>query len=187
MKALEQKTLLKTSEVAGIVFIVLLGSFLHFTYALSDRNPVVALFSAVNESVWEHLKLAFFPAVLYASIQYSRFRRTFPNFFAGKAVGIFAMPLIIVVGFYAYKAVFHSSNLAYDIGLFIASVIAGQLISYRLVIKTGAKPASPIPIAALAVMTALFFVFTFEPPKLEMFRDPVNGNFGIPFNAQGGT
>ncbi|MCS7136950.1 MAG: DUF6512 family protein [Candidatus Caldarchaeum sp.] len=180
MKALEQKTLLKTSEVVGIVFIVLLGSFLHFTYALSGRNPVVALFSAVNESVWEHLKLAFFPAVLYASIQYARFRKTYPNFFAGKTVGIFAMPLIIVVGFYGYKAVFHSSNLAYDIGLFIASVVIGQLISYRLVAKTGAKPASPLPTVALTVMAILFFVFTFAPPQVELFKDPVTGGYGTP-------
>ena len=46
-------------ELAGIVFIVFLGSFLHFTFELSGNNPVVALFSAVNESVWEHFEIGF--------------------------------------------------------------------------------------------------------------------------------
>ncbi|MBC7113294.1 MAG: hypothetical protein H5T34_04655 [Candidatus Methanomethyliales bacterium] len=41
-------------ELFGIIFIVLLGSSLHFTYELSGENPLVGAFSAVNESVWEH-------------------------------------------------------------------------------------------------------------------------------------
>jgi len=48
-------------ELAGAVFIILLGSMLHFTFELSGENPVVGVFSAVNESVWEHLKLAYWP------------------------------------------------------------------------------------------------------------------------------
>ncbi len=46
-------------ELIGVVFIIFLGSALHFTFALSGNQPIVGAFSAVNESVWEHLKLAF--------------------------------------------------------------------------------------------------------------------------------
>lgn len=43
------------------IFISILGVLLHFTYEWSGDNPAVGLFSAVNESTWEHLKLIFFP------------------------------------------------------------------------------------------------------------------------------
>ncbi|MCW4022413.1 MAG: DUF6512 family protein [archaeon] len=33
-------------------------------------NPFVGAFSAVNESVWEHLKLGFWPLILYTAIEY---------------------------------------------------------------------------------------------------------------------
>ena len=39
------------------IFISVLGVLLHFTYEWSGDNAVVGLFSAVNESTWEHLKL----------------------------------------------------------------------------------------------------------------------------------
>ena len=57
-------------EIVGIAFIVFLGSFLHFTYELSGFNQVVAAFSAVNESTWEHLKLSVFPALIYAALEF---------------------------------------------------------------------------------------------------------------------
>ncbi|MCS6784941.1 MAG: DUF6512 family protein, partial [Candidatus Caldarchaeum sp.] len=132
MNVLKSRTFLKVTELAvGIPFVVLLGALLHFTYEMSGHNIVVASFSAVNESFWEHLKMPFFPAVLLAVVQYARLRKDYPSFFLGKAVGIFTVPVIITVGFYSYQAIFGGHSLAYDIGLFIAAVIAGQIISYK--------------------------------------------------------
>ena len=44
--------------IARILSVSLLGTLLHFTYRWSGRNPLIA---PVNESVWEHMKLLFFP------------------------------------------------------------------------------------------------------------------------------
>jgi hypothetical protein len=57
-------------ELVGMVFIILLGSMLHFTFEWSGNQPIVGVFSAVNESVWEHLKIAFWPALLYLIFEY---------------------------------------------------------------------------------------------------------------------
>ncbi|MDJ0272569.1 MAG: DUF6512 family protein [Candidatus Caldarchaeum sp.] len=165
--------------VFGIPFIVLAGSFLHFTYELSGRNIAVALFSAVNESVWEHLKLAFFPALFLALPTYILLRRDYPNFFLGKTVGMLTTPLTIVVGFYGYETLFHSSNIVYDIGLFIFAVILGQLVSYRLIQTNWDKRLNALPIAVLILFTVVFFLFTFQPPELELFKDPLTGGYGI--------
>ena len=52
-------------ELLGIVFIIVLGGALHFVFDLSGEWPPLALIAAVNESVWEHLKLGFWPALIY--------------------------------------------------------------------------------------------------------------------------
>lgn len=58
------KKKIKNYQIFSILFVFLLGTLLHFTYELSGNNLFIATFSAVNESVWEHLKLIFFPSLL---------------------------------------------------------------------------------------------------------------------------
>lgn len=55
----------KVFTVIGILFTMILGSLSHFFYGWSGDFFLVGLFSPVNESVWEHLKLLFFPALLF--------------------------------------------------------------------------------------------------------------------------
>jgi hypothetical protein len=67
-------------ELGGIAFIVVVGSALHFVFEWSGRAIPVAPIAAVNESVWEHLKLGFWPALVYAALEYSRFGKSANNF-----------------------------------------------------------------------------------------------------------
>ncbi|MDH5450183.1 MAG: DUF6512 family protein, partial [Candidatus Bathyarchaeota archaeon] len=92
-------------ELAGIVFIVIIGSMLHFTFELSGHQSVVGVFSAVNESVWEHLKLGFWPAFVWALFEYSAIKKSTNNFFFAKTVGIYLIPIVIPILFYSYTAV----------------------------------------------------------------------------------
>ncbi len=109
-------------EILGIFFISLLGSFLHFTFQLSHKFWLVGIFSAVNESTWEHLKLAVIPAILWAILESRVFKLKANNLLCAKAAGIWLMPVLIVVFFYGYKAILGYHNLALDIGIFILAV-----------------------------------------------------------------
>jgi hypothetical protein len=59
-----------TYEIIGMAFIIILGSLLHFTFELSGDQPIVGVFSAVNVSGWDRLKLAFWPALLFGLIEF---------------------------------------------------------------------------------------------------------------------
>jgi len=48
----ERKSIL-VYELIGIIFIIILGSLLHFTFEWASHQPIVDVFSAVNESLWE--------------------------------------------------------------------------------------------------------------------------------------
>ena len=165
-------------EIGGIVFIILLGSFLHFAFELSGYSRVVALVAAVNESVWEHLKLGFWPAVLYALIEYPFVKRE--NFVIAKAVCVYVIPFSIVVLFYAYTAILGHSILFLDILIFMIAVILGQLASYKILLAHDLPEWMNVAGAGAAILLAiLFMVFTFYPPHMFLFEDPLTGGYGI--------
>ena len=51
---------LKSYTLAGTIFVLVLGTLSHFFYEWSNDNPLIGLFSPINESVWEHMKLLSF-------------------------------------------------------------------------------------------------------------------------------
>lgn len=113
-------------EIYGAVFIIVLGSLLHFTYEATGQARWVGVFSAMDESVWEHLKLAFWPGAAWTLLL-----RLIPihrpqNFWAGRAASLLLTPLAIAVGFYGYTALIGGHSLILDLALFVASIACGQ-------------------------------------------------------------
>ena len=60
---------LKTN-IRTFVIVSVLGTLLHFTYDFFMENPIIGIFSAINESVWEHQKLLFYAVVFYSVFEY---------------------------------------------------------------------------------------------------------------------
>jgi len=160
-------------EIGGFFFIGLIGAALHFTFELSNfSNMVVAFFSAVNESTWEHLKMVFWPGVFFALIEYSYIRDRVNNFLVAKSVSLFVMPLIITLGWYAYTPFTQRSIFRLDLLLFYVAVVVGQFISYKLLTREPlSKRATVISTVGLAVMLFAFSTFTFFPPKIFLFEN----------------
>ena len=167
-------------ELAGIVFIIILGSILHFTFEWAGHNAIVGVFSAVNESVWEHLKLGFWPAIVFALIEFKYLKKATNNFLFGKTVGIYLIPVVIIVIFYSYTAILGESILIIDVLSFVIAVIVGQLVSYRLLTwKTLPYNLDKVSLIALFLLGLAFVLFSFYPPQLAMFQDPITGEYGI--------
>ena len=52
--------------LTGFLTTAVLGTLAHFAYRWSDGALLAGVFCAVNESVWEHMKLLFFPVFLFS-------------------------------------------------------------------------------------------------------------------------
>ncbi|MEM2613810.1 MAG: DUF6512 family protein [Nitrososphaerota archaeon] len=166
-------------EIIGILFIAVFGSFLHFAYDLSGSNILIAPIAAVNESVWEHLKLVFWPTTVYMVLQLVFMRNLPEKFIVAKTVGIFLMPMVIVVGYYLYTA-FLEENLLIDIGLFFISITTGQITSYKLMQGTlSNNRLNALAVLAIVALAIVFIVFTFYTPRMDIFRDPLTGIYGL--------
>lgn len=159
-------------EIGGFFFIILAGSPLHFTFELSNfSNPLVAYFSAVNESIWEHLKMVFWPGVVFALVEYIFVRKDVNNFLTAKTASLLAMPLVIVTGWYTYTAFTRRSIFQIDMLLFFLAVLTGQAISYKLLtMPPFSRQINAIAIGGLVVMLVAFSTFTYHPPHISLFE-----------------
>jgi hypothetical protein len=166
-------------EIIGIVFIVLAGGLLHFVFEWSGSWRPLAIIAAVNESTWEHLKLAFWPALVWFLIEIFYIRKTSNNFYFAKAISILLIPVSITVLFYVYTA-FMEDMLAIDLTIFVVAVIIGQGVSYKILkVKPLPRWTNVTGTALLVLMTIVFSTLTYYAPELGIFRDPVNGGYGI--------
>jgi hypothetical protein len=167
--------------VVGTFFIIFLGSALHFTYELSGNQPIVGVFSAVNESVWEHLKLAFWPALFWMVIELFSYGKSLRNFFAAKAAEVYFMAFFIPLVFYVYTAVTKDSIFPVDISTFVVAVVLGQLLSYKVIRRKSSFPhyMGYAATVAIILLSGAFIAFTFFPPHFPIFQDSVTGNYGI--------
>lgn len=164
-------------HIFGAVFSILTGSLLHFLFEWSGGSHAVALVGAVNESSWEHLKIAFWPMFVFAVIEYFMYGRKKDNFLLAKSLGILAVPIIIIILFYGWLTIF-PDNVIYDISIFALAIILGYYKSYKILqIKNLHLEFAGLLI--LILLLASFSFFTYFPAKNFLFRDPVTNGYGI--------
>lgn len=162
----------------GLTFTAVLGSLLHFLY---DWTGWIALapISAVNESTWEHMKILFFPMLIFCFIQYALYGNERVDFWQIKALGIVVGILLIPILFYTYNGAFGKSPDWLNVLFFFLSAALAYGVEWCLFRRKNAKICSPVgAIVLLSVLTVCFIVFTFFPPQIPLFKDPLSGNYG---------
>jgi len=160
-----------TRIILRYLFVVLFGVFLHFAYALSGENPIVGLFALVNESIWEHLKLLFFPMVVLTIWDLFTSYRNNANFLPARTIGILAGMAFIVVVFYTVTGVIGASIAWVNILIYLLAVAFAFWIE-RKVCQRCKNLSSTIAIIVLIIFIILFIVFTIAPPALGIFIPP---------------
>ena len=166
-------------QLMGFAVTSLLGTLLHFLYDWLGRNVLIAPFSGVNESTWEHMKLLFWPMLLYALLQ-SLFFRDRQDFWCVKLRGILLGLILIPVLFYTYNGVIGHSPDWINIAIFFVSAA----ISYLWETKRFQREDMPCKFPKLSLfllftVAVLFAFFTFFTPTLGIFLDPLTGTYGI--------
>lgn len=169
---------LKIYELFGVFFTLIFGVFLHFTYEWSGRNPFVALFSAVNESTWEHLKLLFVPYLSYSFFELKILHDKYSNLITAKCIGMLAGMILIPLLFYIYKYFMARDYLILDIMIFIISVIVAYMVDYYIMVLKFPSYNKMCFILCFLILL-IFGWFTINPPEYSLFFDPVKKSYGI--------
>ena len=166
-------------QLMGFAVASLAGTLLHFLYDWLGEAAWIAPFSGVNESTWEHMKLLFWPMLIFALVQ-SLFFRDRNDFWCIKLRGILLGLILIPVIFYTYNGVIGHSPDWINIAIFFISAAAAYIYETRLFNTKNLKCKSPgISIIVLIIIALMFIVFTFVTPKIGIFKDPLTATYGI--------
>lgn len=166
-------------QLLGFAVTSLGGTILHFLYDWLGEAAWIAPLSGVNESTWEHMKLLFWPMLLFAIVQ-SFFFRDREDFWCVKLRGILLGIILIPVIFYTYNGVIGRSPDWINIVIFFVCAAIAYIYETRLYNTNRLSCRSPkwakITLGAIAL---LFVIFTFLTPEIGIFKDPLTGTYGI--------
>jgi hypothetical protein len=161
-------------NVIAFFIISIIGTLSHFVYKWTGKPYLIGLFFPVNESTWEHLKLLFFPSLIYFAVVYFTLKEKPKNYISATAISIIAGMLSIVVMFYTYQGVLGRNIDFLNILIYFLGVTVTVYIMQRI-LKTQSYSSGTANIISLffLLLTAILFVsFSFNPPSLGIFLPP---------------
>jgi hypothetical protein len=176
----ERRAILRWA-VAGAAVMILAGSALHFAFGWAGGWRPLALVAAVNESIWEHLKLAFWPGLAWALLTRPGAGLPRGRRLAAAGIGLAAVSVLIVAVFTGYTRILGTNLLALDIGTFVLAVLTGQGVVAAL-LRAGPLPRGLVAagLALLLAQVLAFSLFTFHPPAHWLFVEARSGLSGLP-------
>lgn len=163
----------------SILIISILGTLAHFLYEISKHNKVMALFTAVNESTWEHIKIALTPTFLYGLYDGLIYGAN-ANYFSAKLVSLLVIIIIIPLLFYSYQLITKKSILGIDICIFYIAIILAQMsFGYIIDLEPVSFFIQYLSCIGLFVVFGFYMVSTLLPSKNFLFKDPISNKYGL--------
>lgn len=167
-------------QITGFIFTSIAGTLLHFVYDWSNQAFLFALFSAINESIWEHMKLLFFPMFFFAWIESNFLEKEYKNFWQIKLIGIIFGVLLIPTLYYSYTGIFGIFIDWINITIFFITAALSYLLEIHFFkYKTTSFLSPQIALILLCLLAFFFVIFTFIPPHIPLFQDPITKLYGI--------
>ena len=165
------KKLLKY-DIIGFVFVSIIGTLAHFVYEWTNKCVIAAFFCPINESPWEHL--------IWTVIQAFIMKGT-KNILPAKFIGVFVGMTATLSFFYTYTGIIGRNidplNIfSFFIGVFVAFLLDYIIIKSEKMQETGKNITAVI---LFIIMSAIFILFTFAPPLIPLFKDPITSSYGI--------
>ena len=142
-----------------------LGVLFHFLYDWSGQKKFVGIFTSINESTWEHLKLLFFPMLLVTLGEIFICKKKAKDILPGRTIGIVSGMLFIIVIFYSFWGITGRLIDFVNIGIYFLAVIFAFTVEKKKTMDLS------ICISTLVGITLLFIIFSFHSPATGIFYD----------------
>ena len=158
--------LMKRENIKLLIFFVvtvLAGCGLHFLYDWSP-NLLFAMIAPVKESVWEHLKLVFWP-LLAALLLYTRKDK---DQRASWYLGLLTASALLLIYGWVYNIRMAQANMIVDITAYVVIMALGFAVALWIPVS---KRWKGFLLLLTGVLAALIVVFTFAPPDTLLFAD----------------
>ena len=148
------KKLLKY-DIIGFVFVSIIGTLAHFVYEWTNKCVIAAFFCPIMKGT--------------------------KNILPAKFIGVFVGMTATLSFFYTYTGIIGRNidplNIfSFFIGVFVAFLLDYIIIKSEKMQETGKNITAVI---LFIIMSAIFILFTFAPPLIPLFKDPITSSYGI--------
>ncbi len=164
---------LKRYTIIGTIFVLITGTLSHFAYEWTGNNTFIGFLFPINESVWEHMKLIFFPMLLYSFYMISKLDTDYPCISSASMFGVLLGTFLVPILFYTYSGILGYTTRFFDIGTFVVSVLLSFWVIYKLTQSCKLVPYEATLKTLVLVMAVCFFLFTYQPLDIGIFAEPV--------------
>lgn len=159
------------------VFAFLLGMLFYNIYPWSGNNVFIGLFFPISESVWEHLKLAFYPLVIVWMLFVHRMHLEpaflWTNRLTACLLSIITSFLIIAGLYYLLHSGFGINGLTMNLTTYGIGLLCGQWLAVHLTFqKRIPKWLGIICSILLSIQVLVFACLSLHPLSLPIFQVP---------------
>ena len=88
------------SQIISYLVAVSLGVLNHFLYDILNKPIFLVPFLPIDESIFEHLKLLFYPILLISLIEGVITNKTLPSFISSRIISVIISSILLVVFYY---------------------------------------------------------------------------------------
>lgn len=163
---------LKKFTLIGFLFVLIAGTLSHFVYNWSGNNFVTGFFFPINESTWEHMKLVFFPMLIYAFYMYKKLKSEYSCMSSSLSSGILAGTLSVPVLFFLYTGFLGKHVFLLDLLTFFISVLIGFFTIYKGTLSCKFKDYTLFFNTGILIFFLAFILFTYNAPSIGLFANP---------------
>ena len=167
----------------GGVLLFLIGAMMHFTYVWTGCQDWAAIPFAVNESVYEHIKIMLFPILAWWCVIFPiLFSDIWLEYWSAGTMAIYCATGVLLVGD-ALLVGLRIESLTTDIILFFVSIVCGQTAGYY---ESRWHLHWCVVWLFLTPAVVILCVCTNNPPHVPLFEDLRNHTYGRPANCTSG-
>lgn len=171
-------------HLVGWFVIFGLGALWHFMFAWFEAWAPIGWFLPVNESVWEHVKLMFWPTLLYYIVEGIFLYKKTNNFVFAKTIAFYQTPILSIAIFYVVYGATGFESFIFDTVVLFFLIGIQQFVSYKLLTREPIKEKQQQPILIvsaifIAFLAILLIVFTYAPIHIPLFEHEFYNNSGL--------
>jgi hypothetical protein len=171
-------------DLLALVIIIAIGGLMHFTWERVEGIGALrwlAVLVPVNESNWEHGKMATWPLLVWALLMLFKRKgvRNLKEWMMPTALAVWSAFIVMFSLHSAVPLAFGEIGLIKNIGTFALGIAHGVMV-FRISSRW-AFSARALLLGALLLLgnLAMLVIFTYYPPHIPLFIDIGSGLYGI--------
>ena len=164
---------LKRYIICYIIFSII-GTLMHFAYDVLGSNVILNSIVPVNESVWEHMKLIFYPALFFFVYNYDYKRKNnMSTYYSSFIISVTFSIITCILSYYIYSK-FIGNTLIIDIISYYVCMGIVFLIMYLMNYIFDEINEDIEILCEIIILTYIFIfiIYTYFPPNLIIFNSP---------------